>query len=102
MRRQGGEIPVLNYSSITGEGRQTITDALDKLVVAKKEELIAIRKKQEDRWLQSRIKEYISEEVASKLEEEDINQTIEQYDNSPFDRLSFVKNNVDISIRIKS
>lgn len=102
LRRHGGEIPVLNYSSITGEGRQTITDALDKLVVAKKEELIAIRKKQEDRWLQSRIKEYISEEVASKLEEEDINQTIEQYDNSPFDRLSFVKNNVDISIRIKS
>lgn len=102
LRRKGGEIPVLNYSSITGEGRQAVTDALDQLIDSKKEELVTIRKKQEERWLQSRMKEHISEVVMNRLKEEEMNQMTELPTTSPFDRLSFLKDNVDISINIKS
>lgn len=102
LRRKGGEIPVLNYSSITGEGRQAVTDALDELIASKKEKLATIRKRQEDRWLQSRMKEHISEVVMNRLMLKGVNQLVEQPATSPFDRLSFLKGNVDISINIKS
>ncbi len=102
LRRKGGEIPVLNYSSITGDGREEVTSALDNLIVSKKEALSTIRKKQEERWLQSRIKEHISLAITKKLERENEFSLIENTSPSPFDKLSYVKEHVDISISLKS
>lgn len=102
LRRKGGEIPVLNYSSITGEGRKEVTDALDELIASKKEGLITIRKKQEERWLQSRITEHLSEQIIKMFKEGNVTDKIKGKTISPFDQLSYVKDSIDISISMKS
>ncbi len=103
LRRKGGEIPVINYSSVTEEGRQEVTDAIDQLIKTKQSSILSIRKKQEDRWLQSRINEHITEAIKEQLDQADILDKLSQANNeSPFDMLSFIKGHVDISINIKS
>ena len=102
LRRKGGEVPVLNYSSVTEEGRGAVTSALDQLIESKKGGLSTNRKKQEERWLHSRAKEYISEVVLNRLDNNGTYLTNQDATTSPFDRLSYLKNNVDISINLKS
>ncbi len=106
LRRKGEGIPVINYSSITEEGKEEVTQAIEDLIRTKQIALTANRKKQEDLWLQTKINNQISSVIAKELSSPELKNQIsndqDQCESSPFDILAFVKDNLDISIKVKS